>query len=286
MSSRRSVPAPLRSSADLIGFQAKKYEQTLYQNLQSMSHTLQPSLETHSRNAHEDVLSALLEHARSSLLYERQLLKEFELLRPELTGIRKMETGVTGVSGGVYYHPTSPGTVQGSPRAAASNLSRASSIASSSAGPPSSSAVVVRSASAGPRPPSADDASLRSASSTSTMGRSTMNTPAKRGAVPDQRQRVDVRHLPARRSYLTTGRNSPGWLHRCSRTDSDLIPSVKLLQSRIALDVTLREGLGAEREIQASHSCSLHRIALDAHRHCLRPVSVPVRHGYAPQIAP
>lgn len=78
----------------------------LSQRLVAISQNLQPSLRAHSRNAHADILSALLDHARSSLMYEKQLLKELELLRPELHAIKKPEPGV-------YYHtavstPTPP----------------------------------------------------------------------------------------------------------------------------------------------------------------------------------
>lgn len=64
---------------------------------------LSPSLTSHSRAAHSDLLHSLLDHARQSLLFEKQLLKEVELLRPELKGIKKPQAGV-------IYHtmPASP----------------------------------------------------------------------------------------------------------------------------------------------------------------------------------
>lgn len=51
----------------------------------------------HSRNAHEDLLAALVAQARSALLYERQGLKELEGLRAEVRGIQSAEVGV-------WYH--------------------------------------------------------------------------------------------------------------------------------------------------------------------------------------
>jgi hypothetical protein len=60
----------------------------------------------------------MLDHARSNLLYEKQLLKELELLRPELHGIRKPEPGV-------YYH-TAPGSVSPNMRRQPSEVVQAS----------------------------------------------------------------------------------------------------------------------------------------------------------------
>ena len=83
--------------------QATKHEKLLAARLAAISTNLQPSLQSHSRAAHQDLLTSLLDHARSSLLYEKQLLKELELVRPELAGIKKPQAGV-------YYHtmPASP----------------------------------------------------------------------------------------------------------------------------------------------------------------------------------
>lgn len=174
---------------------AKKYETLLAQRLQNISSTLQPSLRTHSRNAHEDVFAALLDHARSSLLYERQVLKELELLRPELAGIKKPEAGV-------YYHQSPSIQAQQSPANRQSDSLNSASLSPSSinrhnlppspqqAGGMSKSMFVNRSG------PLGDDAgSIRSVSSSSSTAapRLSINSLAKSVVVPDQRQRVDAR---------------------------------------------------------------------------------------------
>jgi len=79
---------------------AKKHEQLLAQRLAAISTNLQPSLRAHQKHVNEDILAALLEHARVNLQHEKQLLKEVELLRPQLAGIQKPQAGV-------IYH-TSP----------------------------------------------------------------------------------------------------------------------------------------------------------------------------------
>lgn len=42
-------------------------------------------MERHNRLVHDDVTAALVEHVRSSIMYERQLLKELEALRPDIS---------------------------------------------------------------------------------------------------------------------------------------------------------------------------------------------------------
>ncbi|GJN88144.1 hypothetical protein Rhopal_001100-T1 [Rhodotorula paludigena] len=74
--------------------EAQRYEETLGRRLQGISTNLQPSLTRHSLDTHNDILSALLEHARHTLLYEKQRLKEYETLRPEMRAIRKPDAGV------------------------------------------------------------------------------------------------------------------------------------------------------------------------------------------------
>lgn len=71
-----------------------KQEVLLSKRLIAISEHLEPSLATHSQNTQTDLLAALLSHARSSLQCEKLILKEWEILRPELRNIRKLETGV------------------------------------------------------------------------------------------------------------------------------------------------------------------------------------------------
>ncbi|GAA6003559.1 hypothetical protein JCM10207_000389 [Rhodosporidiobolus poonsookiae] len=82
--------------------EAQRYEETLGRRLMGISTNLQPSLTRHSVDAHSDLLSSLLEHARTNLIYEKQRLKEFEMLRPEMRNIRKPDAGV-------IYHTTPSG---------------------------------------------------------------------------------------------------------------------------------------------------------------------------------
>ncbi|GAA5844375.1 hypothetical protein JCM11251_007590 [Rhodosporidiobolus azoricus] len=82
--------------------EAQRYEETLGRRLMGISTNLQPSLTRHSVDAHADLLASLLEHARTNLIYEKQRLKEYELLRPEMRAIRKPDAGV-------IYHTTPSG---------------------------------------------------------------------------------------------------------------------------------------------------------------------------------
>ncbi|POY72934.1 hypothetical protein BMF94_4010 [Rhodotorula taiwanensis] len=79
--------------------EAQHYEETLARRLQGISTNLQPSLTRHSVDTHADLLSSLLEHARTTLIYEKQRLKEYETMRPEMRAIRRPEAGV-------IYHTT------------------------------------------------------------------------------------------------------------------------------------------------------------------------------------
>ncbi|KAK4053406.1 Vacuolar protein sorting-associated protein 17 [Microbotryomycetes sp. JL201] len=76
---------------------ARQTETVLAQRLVAISSDLQPSLQAHSRATHYDVLSALLDHARTNLLAEKQVLKEIELARPEMHRIQQPVAGV-------HYH--------------------------------------------------------------------------------------------------------------------------------------------------------------------------------------
>lgn len=59
----------------------------LFHRLDSISQNLHKSLHTHSRQAHEDIAIALLEHARMNIMYERSVLKELEVLRNDVKAI-------------------------------------------------------------------------------------------------------------------------------------------------------------------------------------------------------
>ncbi|KDE08632.1 hypothetical protein MVLG_01093 [Microbotryum lychnidis-dioicae p1A1 Lamole] len=71
-----------------------KHEQLLSQRLSAISSHLAPSLTLHAKNTHEDLLMALMGHARIMTMYEKQILKELEMVRPELKAIKEGRSGV------------------------------------------------------------------------------------------------------------------------------------------------------------------------------------------------
>ncbi|XP_006459983.1 hypothetical protein AGABI2DRAFT_202522 [Agaricus bisporus var. bisporus H97] len=64
--------------------EADRYEQVLSRRAEGISQNLHRALQTHNRYANDDITTALIEHARSSIMYERQLLKELEALRTDV----------------------------------------------------------------------------------------------------------------------------------------------------------------------------------------------------------
>ncbi|KAK0468419.1 Vps5 C terminal like-domain-containing protein [Desarmillaria tabescens] len=69
--------------------EANKYEQVLAKRAEGISQNLHRALQTHNRYANDDITTALIEHARSSIMYERQLLKELEALRGDVNNAAK-----------------------------------------------------------------------------------------------------------------------------------------------------------------------------------------------------
>lgn len=69
--------------------QANRYEQTLAKRAEGISQNLHKALQTHNRHANDDITTALIEHARSSIMYERQLLRELESLRVDVSNANK-----------------------------------------------------------------------------------------------------------------------------------------------------------------------------------------------------
>ncbi|KAI0036054.1 Vps5 C terminal like-domain-containing protein [Vararia minispora EC-137] len=66
--------------------EANKYEQILARRAEGISQNLHQALRRHHRQVTDDITAALIEHARTSLVYDRQLLKELEALRPDIAG--------------------------------------------------------------------------------------------------------------------------------------------------------------------------------------------------------
>ncbi|KAI9513252.1 Vps5 C terminal like-domain-containing protein [Russula earlei] len=65
--------------------EANKYEQILVRRADGISQNLHHALQTHRRLVTDDVTTALIEYTRSSIMYERQLLRELEALRPDVS---------------------------------------------------------------------------------------------------------------------------------------------------------------------------------------------------------
>ena len=63
---------------------ANKYEQILARRAEGISQNLHRSLQTHKQLVTDDITTALIEHTRSAIMYERQLLRELESLRPDI----------------------------------------------------------------------------------------------------------------------------------------------------------------------------------------------------------
>ncbi|KAF8551482.1 hypothetical protein OG21DRAFT_1541044 [Imleria badia] len=64
--------------------EANKYEQVLAQRANGISQNLHRAMETHTKTVTDDITAALIEHARSSIQYEKQLLRELESLRVDV----------------------------------------------------------------------------------------------------------------------------------------------------------------------------------------------------------
>ncbi|KIY69724.1 vacuolar protein sorting-associated protein vps17 [Cylindrobasidium torrendii FP15055 ss-10] len=72
--------------------EANRYEQILARRAEGISQNLHRALQTHNKYANDDITSALIEHARSSIMYERQLLKELESLRGDVNNAAQKVT--------------------------------------------------------------------------------------------------------------------------------------------------------------------------------------------------
>lgn len=68
---------------------AERYEQILARRAEGISQNLHRAMARHKRLVAEDVTAALIEHVRSSIMYERQHLRELEALRPDVQNADK-----------------------------------------------------------------------------------------------------------------------------------------------------------------------------------------------------
>ncbi|KAF8524709.1 vacuolar protein sorting-associated protein vps17 [Hysterangium stoloniferum] len=69
--------------------EADKYEKMIARRVDGISQNLHRALHRHSRLSQEDVTIALIEHSRTTIMYEKQLLRELEALRPDFNNADK-----------------------------------------------------------------------------------------------------------------------------------------------------------------------------------------------------
>ncbi|KAL7421910.1 Vacuolar protein sorting-associated protein 17 [Cryptotrichosporon argae] len=115
-------------------------EEALGDRVRAMSTSLRTSLGTHSANAHEDVAVALLEHARMSIIYHRQTLRELEALRPDVARVGAPVAAATAAAPpprSAAALSSAAASAAGSPIAHAPYSPYASSSSSLGGGPPS-----------------------------------------------------------------------------------------------------------------------------------------------------
>ncbi|KAG8925323.1 Vacuolar protein sorting-associated protein 17 [Tulasnella sp. 417] len=74
--------------------EATKYEQILAKRVDGISQNLHKALHAHSRHTHENVTHSLIEHVRTTVLYEKQLLRDLESLRQDFASINKKSVDV------------------------------------------------------------------------------------------------------------------------------------------------------------------------------------------------
>lgn len=140
------TPSRPRCFCPLTKFcQANKYEQLLARRVDGISHNLHRALHRHSRISQEDVTLALVEHARSTVMYEKQLLRELESLRPDFNNAARKAPAATSRVAPPAVRPTTPPGVQptapqttpsGAKQSSTPTIPRPLDTSSPSAGPP------------------------------------------------------------------------------------------------------------------------------------------------------
>ncbi|THH28798.1 hypothetical protein EUX98_g5394 [Antrodiella citrinella] len=79
--------------------EANKYEQILARRAQGISENLHRALARHKHLVADDVTTALIEHVRSSIMYERQHLRELEALRPDFANAAQKAVPAKPITG-------------------------------------------------------------------------------------------------------------------------------------------------------------------------------------------
>ncbi|KAI0092205.1 Vps5 C terminal like-domain-containing protein [Irpex rosettiformis] len=85
--------------------EADRYEQILARRAEGISQNLHRALARHKRLVTDDVTAALIEHVRSSIMYERQHLKELESLRADVANADKKHVPVKPAAPHPSYVP-------------------------------------------------------------------------------------------------------------------------------------------------------------------------------------
>ena len=86
---------PIFDSDVLFVLKADKYEQILAHRVNGISQNLHIAIDRHNKLVNDDVNAALIEHARSVIMYERQRLRELEALRGDIANADKKYVPVT-----------------------------------------------------------------------------------------------------------------------------------------------------------------------------------------------
>jgi hypothetical protein len=90
---------------------ANKYEQILAKRADGISQNLHRALDRHNRLVNDDVTTALVEHVRSSIMYERQMLRELEALRPDVNSAADKVSKPNGIPRPTVIPPLEDATI-------------------------------------------------------------------------------------------------------------------------------------------------------------------------------
>lgn len=70
-------------------FKAKNYEQTLDARVKRVTSNLHSELKTYEENRYQDFIGTIKEYVKKQIMFEKQQLKEWENLRPDINAITK-----------------------------------------------------------------------------------------------------------------------------------------------------------------------------------------------------
>jgi hypothetical protein len=76
---------------DLFKIKAKSYEQNLDARVKRVTNNLHTELKIYEENRAQDFFNAVKEYVKKQILFEKQQLKEWEDLRPDIKAITKRD---------------------------------------------------------------------------------------------------------------------------------------------------------------------------------------------------